>query len=140
MSSSDASTSDRVSPNRVARRSRSRSPSRDSDQSSGAARNSSPARKVRRLERKIQTLEEKIETLPTDTKFTYASNKDQFDVNSCVLKALHAAKRASTSSKSRRRISQAIAKLEHRNKLIRMADSSKAGWKAVELYRRLVHQ
>ena len=76
-----------------------------------------------------------MEASPAERKFKYSSNKDQYDVNSRVLKDLLAAKRSAKSRKTRRRISQAVTKLEHRNKLIRMADSSKAGWKAVELYK-----
>ena len=116
-------------------RASSRSSHGSSSYVSRRSRSRSPARKVRKLERKIHRLEERLEDAPNEKSFKFTSNKDQYTLNIRVLKDLRAAKRYAKSRRARRRIRRAIEKLECRNKHIRIADSSKAGWKAVELYK-----
>ena len=79
-------------------------------------------------------LEEKLQEPPKTKNWKYNSNRDQFNINANVLKDLRSAKKLARSRRARRRIKQAIRKLERRNKHIRIADTSKSGWRAVELY------
>ena len=71
---------------------------------------------------------------PIDKKFKYNSNRDQFQLNSRVLADLRAAKKYAKSRRARRRIKQAMKRIETRNKHICIADTAKSGWKAVELF------
>ena len=111
--------------------SRSRSPPRRS-RSRSATR--SPNKKVKRLERKLIRLEEKVQNKPAEKKFKFNSNRDQFDLNAGILEDLRVAKKNTKSARARRRIKRCMKKLRRRNKHIRIADSAKSGWKAVELY------
>ena len=63
--------------------------------------------------------------------FKYVSNKEQFQFNEEILEELE---RVKAEGKSKGRIKDTIRKLTKRNKLIKMADRSKAGWKIVEEY------
>ena len=65
------------------------------------------------------------------TEFRYPSNKDQHQFNEQVIAELEG---VSAQGRSKRRVKKAIERLVKRNKLIRMADRSKAGWKMVEEY------
>ena len=65
--------------------------------------------------------------------FKYVSNKEQFNFNEEVMEELkRSVKKAS--SKVAKGITATIEKVRKRNKLIKMADSSKAGWRIVEEY------
>ena len=72
--------------------------------------------------------------MPLDKKFKYNSNRDQFTLNTRVLSDLRAAKKYVKSRRARRRIKSAMKRLEKRNKHVRIADTAKSGWKAVELF------
>ena len=89
--------------------------------------------KIRRLEKKLGKLEEKID-VPTEKKFKFNSNRDQFNLNSRVLSDLRAAKKYAKSRRARRRIKCAMKRLEKRNKHVCIADTARSGWKAVELF------
>ena len=101
--------------------------------STTASHRGGKTRKLRKLERKIGKLEEKLD-VPADTKFKYNSNKDQYNLNNRVLADLRAAKKYTKSRRAKRRIKNAYKKLEKRNKHIRIADTAKSGWRAVELF------
>ena len=55
-------------------------------------------RKIRKLEKKLGKLDEKL-NVPTDKKFKFHSNRDEYNLNTCVLLDLRAAKKC---AKSRR--------------------------------------
>ena len=86
--------------------------------------------------RKIQDLVDKrMKKMAGETKaFKYRSNSEQFEFNLAVMEDLRSAKRDARGGSSRRRIKRAMRKLKHRNKLIKIADASKGGWKTVEEY------
>ena len=128
-SSSTSSTSGSRTPNR--RRRRSRSP--ESSGANSSDQQGKQPRKIRKLEKKISKLEEKVEA-PLEKKFKYNSNRDQYTLNARVLSDLRAAKKHVKSKRARRRIKSAMKRLETRNKHVRIADTAKSGWKAVELF------
>ena len=114
--------------------------SRDSSNESRGKRKRNLRRGQKRAFKDIvdQRLEHLTEALTgkkrkKEKKFKYTSNKDQFDFNELVLCDLrHAAHRMEKKAKGN--VKRAIKKLKKRNKLILMADRSKAGWKIVEEY------
>ena len=67
-----------------------------------------------------------------ETTFKFPSNKDQFEFNESVLAELEDVSAKGRSSK--RKLKKAIKRLVKRNKFIKMADRSKAGWKIVKEY------
>ena len=66
-----------------------------------------------------------------ESEFRYPSNKDQFQFNEQVIAELEG---VTAEGRSNRKLEKAIGRLEKRQKLIKMADRSKAGWKVVEEY------
>lgn len=65
--------------------------------------------------------------------FKYRSNQDQYEFNMQVLTDLQEASNLAE-KKARKKIKRAIKKIKKRNKMINMADKSKAGWKIVAEY------
>ena len=63
--------------------------------------------------------------------FKYTSNKEQFEFNEEILAHLEAVK---PKGRAKKKLQAAIKKLERRNKPVKMADKSKAGWKLVAEY------
>ena len=69
--------------------------------------------------------------------FNNAGNKRQFDFNNEILDCAHACEKVMSlrdASKMRYVLAEMKQKLSHRNKIIRMADSSVAGWGTVQEY------
>ena len=118
--------------------SRSRSSSRDSSSSSGRSseRSTSPTKRQRNrllrdiIDKRVKEIQLK-KTSKKERNFKYNSNKEQYEFNEGLLAELDEIK---VRGRSRKRVKAAIKKLQKRNKLIKMADRSKAGWKIVEEY------
>ena len=100
----------------------------DSDSSVNRQRNHLVDELIRKRLKKMRLPKAKK---PRESKFKFVSNKDQFEFNESVLNELDDIK---AEGRSKRRLRSAIKKLRRRNKLIKMADKSKAGWKVVEEY------
>ena len=100
----------------------------DSDSSATQQRNHLVDDLIRKRLKKMRLPKAKK---PRESKFKFVSNKDQFEFNESVLNELDDIK---AEGRSKRRLRSAIKKLRRRNKLIKMADKSKAGWKVVEEY------
>ena len=66
-----------------------------------------------------------------EAEFRYPSNKDQYQFNEQVIAELEG---VSAEGRSKKKLKKAIKRLVKRNKLIKMADRSRAGWKIVEEY------
>ena len=108
--------------------------SSSSPSSSSASTSSTKSGKKRSIEEivdeRLEILSDKIQSKKKrkEGNFKYVSNKDQFEFNEDVLINLREANRSAHSG-AKRNIKKAIKKLKKRNKLIKMADKSKAGWK-----------
>ena len=112
-----------------------RSRSGSSDGSSASRRPSPTVRQRNRLLKDIIDKRLKRVVLPSskkkDSKWKYTSNKEQFEFNAEILSELESLK---LEGKSKKKLKESIKKMQRRNKLIKMADKSKAGWKLVEEY------
>jgi hypothetical protein len=112
-----------------------RSRSRSSVSTDTSRRPSPTVRQRNRLLKDIIDKRLKRVVLPSsrkkDSKWKYTSNKEQFEFNAEILSELESIK---LEGKSKTKLKESIKKLQRRNKLIKMADKSKAGWKLVEEY------
>ena len=66
-----------------------------------------------------------------ESEFRFPSNKDQFLFNEQVITELRGVR---AEGRSKKKLEKAIGRLEKRQKLIEIADRSKAGWKTVDEY------
>ena len=66
-----------------------------------------------------------------EPEFKFPSNKDQYQFNEQVITELRGVR---AEGRSKKKLEKAIGRLEKRQKLIRIADRSKAGWKTVDEY------
>ena len=113
--------------------------SSSSPSSSSASTSSTKSGKKRSIEEivdeRLEILADKLQSKRKrkEGNFKYVSNKDQFEFNEDVLINLREANRRAHSG-AKRNIKKAIKKLKKRNKLTKMADKSKAGWKIVQEY------
>jgi hypothetical protein len=85
---------------------------------------------------KFDALSEVLQQNTTKRKthdFKYVSNREQFHFNAEVMDDLERTAQKADSKMSRK-LKSTITKLKTRNKLIKMADRSKAGWRIVEEY------
>ncbi len=99
--------------------------------SSSGDESSGREREVKR--RKINELVDKRVKKISGPAFKFPSNKEQFHFNNEVLQELGAAK-SKAKGRVRHKVKKAMKKLKHRNKLIKIADKSKGGWKTVAEY------
>ena len=106
-------------------------------------RSTSKGSKQRGKKRSIEhTIDKRLEVVTEELKakikrkeksFKYNANQEQFEFNDTLIADLREASRKSK-KKVQKKIKRVVKKLKKRNKLIRMADRSNAGWKLVEQY------
>ena len=90
---------------------------------------------MERIDKKIDELTECISQSKKRkiSEFKYQSNKVQFEFNIQIMAELEATANKS-GKRTRRRPKETMKKLKTRNKHIKMADRSKAGWKIIQEY------
>ena len=116
--------------------SRSRSRSRSRSSSSDSHRSVSPTKRQRNrllrdiIDKRVKEIHLK-KSAKKERTFKYNSNKEQYEFNEGLLAELDEIK---AKGRTKKRVKTAIKKLRKRNKLIKMADRSKAGWKIVDEY------
>ena len=81
------------------------------------------------IDKRLKRVEKKKDK--RESSFKYKSNQQQYEFNEEVLDQLES---ISLSGRAKKKLKKAMKKLKRRNKLIKMADKSKAGWKLVEEY------
>ena len=82
------------------------------------------------IDKRVKEIQLK-KTKKKDRSWKYNSNKEQYEFNEGILGELEDVK---TKGRSKKRVKATIKKIRKRNKLIKMADRSKAGWKIVDEY------
>ena len=106
-----------------------------SDNSDSTRRSESPTARQRNrllediIDKRLKRVEKKKDK--RESSFKYKSNQQQYEFNEEVLDQLES---ISLSGRAKKKLRKAMKKLKRRNKLIKMVDKSKAGWKLVEEY------
>ena len=88
------------------------------------------------ITKKIEALADVLQSSAKKQKvheFKYVSNREQYHFNEQVMEDLGRITKGA-SKKVSKRLSETVKKIRTRNKLIKMADKSKAGWRIVEEY------
>ncbi|XP_022107128.1 uncharacterized protein LOC110988160 [Acanthaster planci] len=73
----------------------------------------------------------------SELQFRFKGNRTQFEFNEKIAQSIEAAKKLfqeNSSAAAQESLTDAVAELRKRNKLIRLADKSEAGWAAVDEY------